>query len=176
MYLYLLALIIAIFTTSCMSNVGIKSTPIHSSSPSPALTSPMPLESPSPEVSPSSVPEGTYYIRNNPEKVCYNEEVTVTGKFGLDTIASEDEGSVYIENVTHSEGMVPPLRYQYILLAKIKVQAGKEFNYTFKVESNMKSSDGNSTLVVEPGSYAIYVKFLNGSLYGANGIEVRNCE
>lgn len=163
-FLYLLFF----FIISCTTNIV--------DTPEPTST-PLLNESPSPEQNPSFAPANISYLKLNTDKICYNKEIIITGKVDSNIIGT-DKGnlSIYIEDITNSEGKVPPLRYDHILLKKLDVQSNIEFNYSFKIESVLKSFDDNTNLELKPGKYSVYIESLNNSLYGVGSFEIINCQ
>lgn len=179
MKLYYLSFLPYIFIIGCISNSGIQ--PMQGSSSTPSsipLIIPTPQASlAGPETNPSAGPADVdiYYSRTTPEKVCYDEVVTVTGKLSSNGLEGQDKVSVLLENVTKTVDRLPPLYFEHILLNKVQVQPEKEFVFSFKMEKTMKSFDGTATLGIEPGRYAIYLRVREPSLYGVGTIEVTNC-
>lgn len=159
MKLKLFCLTLSISIISCTSNNVI------------TKKSPLPEQNPS-----SSSTSNLTYLKISNDKICYNKEISISGNVNLNMVDLEnDTASIYLENVTNSEGQVPPLRYEHILLNKFGIQVNKDFNYSFRVEENIKSFDGSSVLTLKPGNYSLYLGFSNKSLYGIGSFELKNC-
>ncbi|MFN8578141.1 MAG: hypothetical protein U0354_14985 [Candidatus Sericytochromatia bacterium] len=140
-------------------------------------TEPILRNSPTPELNPSFLPVSKFYLKLNTDKICYNGNIVIKGNIDSTMIGSSNGIiSIYLENVTNSEGRVPPLKYENILLKKLDVQSNVEFNYSFKIESVIKSFDGNSKLELKTGKYSVYISSLNNTLYGVGSFELIDCQ
>lgn len=156
------------FVISCVNTVV--NTPLPTSTP---VLKDFPL----PEQNPSFAPVSTFFLKLNTDKSCYNKNILITGNIDSNIIgATKGNISIYLENVTNSEGRVPPLRYEHILLKKLDVQSNVEFNYSFKTEPTLKSFDFSDSLELKPGKYSIYIGSLNNALYSVGSFELINCQ
>lgn len=198
MKIRLLYLLSFICITSCASNTVItKQTPIPtdkiSASPSPQQSSivseqvsPLPQPTAMTTVGPNTsvdqnieITPSTMYLRNSPQKVCYQNEITITGKFDSKQLDSNKATvDIYIEDKTDNkiQGKIPLLYYKHILLNKFEIESEKEFQYTFKVDKTLKSFDGKNTLEMNYGRYSIYLDINESAFYGADGFEISECQ